>query len=65
MVEEMVEEPMLTDQEKEFCDRLYQLLKNQALQMSNNADSASAAILESISGSRRKSGINNKEGRKL
>ena len=65
MVSESTEEIMLIEPEKEFCDRLYQLLKNQALQTGNSTGSASAAILDSISDSKRKSGTNNKEGKKL
>ena len=58
MAEELADKQVLTEQEKEFCDRLYQLLKNQALQMNNNEHSESAAILSIKSTCKRRSGNN-------
>ena len=63
MVGELAAEQMLTDQEKEFCDRLYQLFKNQILQQSRGGDSVNAAFLDNNSSHKHKSGNHSNGGR--
>ena len=63
MVRESIETKELTEQEKNFCDRLYQMLKNQVLEKSRSDNAVNAAFLDNNSSHKHKS-VNHGNGGK-
>ena len=55
MISESTEKKTMTEQERDFCDRLYQMLKNQVLERGRSDDAVSAAFLDKNSSHKQKS----------